>query len=62
MTSGTTSPERGTAPPAWNGGAHGETHMLDQYGDLEGIATTLGVKNCSLKEVVGKVQIAGTTT
>lgn len=36
--------------------------MLDKYRDLEGIATTLGVKNFSLKEVAGKVQIAGTTT
>ena len=36
--------------------------MLEKYSDLEGIATKLGVRNFSLKEVAGKVQIAGTTT
>ena len=36
--------------------------MLDKYKDLEGIAAKLGVRDFSMKEVAGKVQIAGKTT
>ena len=36
--------------------------MLDKYRDLEGLAAKLGVRDFSLKEVGGKVQIAGKTT
>jgi len=36
--------------------------MLDKYKDLESLAGTLGVRNFSMKEAGGKVQIAGTTT
>ncbi len=36
--------------------------MLDKYRDLEGLAAKLGVRDFSLKEVAGKVQIAGRTT
>lgn len=36
--------------------------MLDKYKDLEGLAGKLGIRNFSMKEAGGKVQIAGTTT
>ena len=36
--------------------------MIDKYKALEGLAATLGVRNFSMKEAGGKVQIAGTTT
>mgnify|MGYP006314513767 CR=1 FL=1 len=36
--------------------------MLDKYKDRESLAGTLGVRNFSMKEAGGKVQIAGTTT
>ncbi len=36
--------------------------MIDKYRDLEGVAATLGVREFSLKEVGGKVYIAGKTT
>ena len=36
--------------------------MLDKYKDLEALAGKLGVRNFSMKEAGGKVQIAGTTT
>ena len=36
--------------------------MLDKYRDLEATAATLGVRDFSMTEVGGKVQIAGKTT
>ena len=36
--------------------------MLDKYRDLEAVASKLGVRDFSLKEAGGKVQIAGKTT
>ena len=36
--------------------------MIDKYKALEGLATTLGVRNFSMTEAAGKVQIACTTT
>ena len=36
--------------------------MLDKYRDLEGLAGKLGVRDFSMKEAGGKVQIAGKTT
>lgn len=36
--------------------------MLEKYQDLEGLAAKLGVRDFSMKEVGGKVQIAGKTT
>lgn len=36
--------------------------MLDKYKNLEGLAGTLGVRNFSMTEAGGKVQISGTTT
>ena len=36
--------------------------MLDKYRDLEALAGKLGVRDFSMKEVAGKVQIAGKTT
>ena len=36
--------------------------MLDKYKDLEGLAAKLGVRDFSMKEAGGKVQIAGKTT
>lgn len=36
--------------------------MLDKYKDLEGLATSLGIRDFSMKEADGKVKIAGKTT
>jgi nucleoid-associated protein YgaU len=36
--------------------------MLDKYKDLEGLAGKLGIRNFSMTEAGGKVQIAGTAT
>lgn len=36
--------------------------MIEKYKDLEGLATKLGVREFSMKEANGKVQIAGKTT
>ncbi len=36
--------------------------MLDKYKNLEGLAAKLGVRDFSLKEAGGKVQISGKTT
>lgn len=36
--------------------------MIDKYKDLEGLAAKLGVREFSMKEAGGKVQIAGKTT
>ena len=36
--------------------------MLDKYKDLEGLAAKLGVRDFSMTESAGKVQIAGKTT
>lgn len=36
--------------------------MLDKYKDLEGLAAKLGIREFSMKEAGGKVQIAGKTT
>ena len=36
--------------------------MLEKYKDLEGLAAKLGVREFSMKEAGGKVQIAGKTT
>lgn len=36
--------------------------MLEKYRDLEALAAKLGVREFSMKEAAGKVQIAGKTT
>lgn len=36
--------------------------MLDKYKDLESLAAKLGIREFSMKEAAGKVQIAGKTT
>ena len=36
--------------------------MIEKYQDLEGIAAKLGVRDFSMTEAAGKVQIAGKTT
>lgn len=36
--------------------------MLDKYKDLEALAGKLGIRQFSMKDAGGKVQIAGTTT